>query len=432
MFSHNIEILGTTLFAIAIVHSFVASSFMRLSHRWPAKHFLSVFFHLIGEIEIVFGLWGFVLLGLWSLIETHEQAMNYFKGLHFVEPVFVFCIMLIASTSPIMYLVKKSILLLSRFLQRVLRFKSFSGQSSLLYIQLFTLLVLGPLSGSYITEPAAMTVTALALNMMLKGSDKKILYPLLGLLFVNVSIGGALTSFAAPPILMVAAVWQWSSSYVFFLIGYKSIIAVTINTIVFLFLMRRLIPSSFHPLSQAAHEKSTPWWLVSIHLAGLVFLIFWAHEPIALIAILCLFLAVTSVTQKHQSTLFFRQSFLVAFFLGGIIVFGSLQRWWLEPLLMQMSSTVLFFGATALTAFTDNAALTYLGAQVESLPQASRYFLVGGALAGGGLSLIANAPNAAGFAVLQKRFNDGLESWLLFKGALIPTLITVIVYLINF
>ncbi len=429
MFSHNIEILGSVLFAVAIAHSFVASAFMRLSHRWPAKHFLAVFFHLIGEIEIVFGLWGFVLFGLWSLIETHEQAMNYFKSLHFVEPVFVFCIMLIASTAPIMYLVKQSILFLSHHLKGLFGFKS---PSSILFIQLFVLLILGPLSGSYITEPAAMTVTALALNMMLKGNDKKVLYPLLGLLFVNVSIGGALTSFAAPPILMVASVWQWSSSYIFSLIGYKSVIAVTLNTIVFLFFMRRLIPTSFHQLSHATHEKSTPWWLILIHLTGLVLLIVWAHEPIALIAILCLFLALTSVTQKHQSTLFFRQSFLVAFFLGGIIVFGALQRWWLEPLLLQMSSTALFFGATALTAVTDNAALTYLGAQVESLPQASRYFLVTGALAGGGLTLIANAPNAAGFAVLQKRFHDGLDSWLLFKGALIPTLIAVIVYLMNF
>lgn len=429
MFSHKIEILGSVLFAVAILHSFVASFFMRLSHRWPAKHFLSAFFHLIGEVEIVFGLWGFVLLAVWSLLDGTDPSLAYFKSLHFVEPVFVFCIMLIASTAPIMYLVKQVILILSRLLQGVF---SKQTESLTVFLQLFVLLVLGPLSGSYITEPAAMTVTALALNVMLKENNKKILYAVLGLLFVNVSIGGALTSFAAPPILMVAGVWHWSSLHIFSIIGYKSVIAILLNTITFLFLMRHSIPTSFRTIGKVAIEKSMPWWLVVFHLINLVLLIVWAHEPTVLIGIVCLFLALTSVTKKYQSALFFRQSFLVAFFLGGIIVFGSLQRWWLEPLLLQMSSTVLFFGATALTAVTDNAALTYLGSQVENLPEVSRYFLVAGALAGGGLTLIANAPNAAGFAVLQKRFDDGLEAWLLFKGALIPTLITVIIYLISY
>ena len=63
----------------------------------------------------------------------------------------------------------------------------------------------------------------------------------------------------------------------------------------------------------------------------------------------------------------------------------------------QPAQSALFFGAAALTAITDNAALTYLGSLVEDISDQSKYSLVAGAVAGGGLTVIANAPNPAGF-----------------------------------
>src|SRR3546814_11932794 len=81
---------------------------------------------------------------------------------------------------------------------------------------------------------------------------------------------------------------------------------------------------------------------------------------------------------------------MVGFFLAGLVVLGGLQKWWLQDLLGGLEPTVLFWGATALTAITDNAALTYLGSLVEGASPAWHYMLVAGAVTGGGLTVIAN------------------------------------------
>ena len=89
-----------------------------------------------------------------------------------------------------------------------------------------------------------------------------------------------------------------------------------------------------------------------------------------------------------------------------------------------MSPQVLFWGATALTAITDNAALTFLGSLVEGVSDEFKYALVAGAVTGGGLTVIANAPNPAGFAILKSSFDDGAISAVgLVTAALLPTLV---------
>ncbi|MGO1893147.1 MAG: putative Na+/H+ antiporter, partial [Luteimonas sp.] len=99
-------------------------------------------------------------------------------------------------------------------------------------------------------------------------------------------------------------------------------------------------------------------------------------------------------------------------------------RWWLQPLLMNMSSDAVFFGAAALTAITDNAALTYLGSLVEGLSDEFKYMLVAGAVAGGGLTVIANAPNPAVMSIVRRYFTDETVNPLgLLIAALPPTLI---------
>jgi len=80
-------------------------------------------------------------------------------------------------------------------------------------------------------------------------------------------------------------------------------------------------------------------------------------------------------------------------------------------------------GATILTAFTDNAALTYLGSLVEGLSDAFKYALVAGAVTGGGLTIIANAPNPAGAAILRPHLEEQtLHPFRLFLAALPPTI----------
>ena len=86
----------------------------------------------------------------------------------------------------------------------------------------------------------------------------------------------------------------------------------------------------------------------------------------------------------------------------------------------------LFLAATALTALTDNAALTYLGSLIVGISDEAKYSLVAGAVAGGGLSVIANAPNPAGVALLRHGFADAsIGAGELLVGALLPTLVAI-------
>jgi hypothetical protein len=117
---------------------------------------------------------------------------------------------------------------------------------------------------------------------------------------------------------------------------------------------------------------------------------------------------------------------MVAFFLAGLVVLGGQQRWWLQDVLSRLDESTLFYGAAALTAITDNAALTYLGSLVEGVSEDYKYALVAGAVAGGGLTVIANAPNPAGFAILKDHFEDqSINALGLFAAALPPTLVAV-------
>lgn len=127
---------------------------------------------------------------------------------------------------------------------------------------------------------------------------------------------------------------------------------------------------------------------------------------------------------RYQAPLILREALLVAFFLGGLVVLGGMQRWWLQPLLLSLSQDGVFVGATLLTAFTDNAALTYLGSLVPNLPASFQYALVAGAVTGGGLTIIANAPNPAGQAILRQYFGEeGIKPLGLLAAALLPTLV---------
>jgi predicted cation transporter len=106
-----------------------------------------------------------------------------------------------------------------------------------------------------------------------------------------------------------------------------------------------------------------------------------------------------------------------------------MQQWWLQPLLMGMSADSVYFGAIALTAVTDNAALTYLASLVEGLSPEFQYALLTGAVTGGGLTIIANAPNPAGASILKSTFHEGAISPIgLLAGAALPTLIAMLCF----
>jgi hypothetical protein len=111
------------------------------------------------------------------------------------------------------------------------------------------------------------------------------------------------------------------------------------------------------------------------------------------------------------------------------VVLGGLQQWWLQPLVAALSPRALFYGALGLTAMTDNAALTYLGSLIEGLSADARQALVAGAVAGGGLTVIANAPNPAGVALLKQGFRGGVVGvWGLLAGAALPTVVAAVAF----
>lgn len=407
------EVIAACLFAIAVLHTFMAKVFERLSRRYPSH---AGFFHLLGEVEVVFGFWAIVLVFVMAFVDGKNQALAYAESRQYTEPLFVFVVMVIAASRPILQAIMATI-------NRIARLVPVRTSLATAWLSLAAV----PLFGSIVTEPAAMTIAALMLAPQIFRTEvpERLKYFALGVLFVNVSIGGTLTSFAAPPVLMVAATWNWDSAYMLATFGWKAAIAVLVNATLAVFLLRHHLPeSSITPLPSSQNVPLVPLVLVLAHFAFLAGVVTLAHHPVAFLGLFLMFLGLTQAYERYQHPLIIKEALLVAFFLAGLIVLGGMQQWWLQPIVSEMSPKALFIGATLLTAVTDNAALTYLGSLIEGISEEAKYSLVAGAVAGGGLTIIANAPNPAGVALLRRGFADhAVGAGGLFLGALLPTLV---------
>lgn len=404
------EVAAALIFALAVVHTFSVPLFSRLARRMP-RH--SDLLHLLAEVEVVFGLWAMVLVVVMSVLTGLGAATVYVDARDFTEPMFVFAIMVVAAARPVQQLAMD----LVRVLAGLLRLPGSMG----LYLVVLTVV---PLLGSFITEPAAMTLAAMILagSLFNRQVSSRLKYVTVAVLFVNVSIGGTLTNFAAPPVLMVADAWGWDLPYMASNFGWKAALATAVNALaamlLFHFELRGLAPA-VGPLT-----TRVPPLLVALHVLCMVGIVYFAHHQAMFMGVFLLFLGIATAYPRHQDRLMLREGLLVAFFLAGLVVLGGMQTWWLQPLLAGMSADQVFVGATLLTAFTDNAALTYLGSLVEGLSAEFKYALLAGAVTGGGLTVIANAPNPAGLSILRKHFTDGVVSpaWLVLS-ALLPTLV---------
>ncbi len=407
-----IQIIGATLFGAAVLHTFSTKFFEGLANRHP-RH--AGIWHLLGEVEIVFGFWAMVLVLFMFAISGRQEATAYLESRNYTEPMFVFVIMVIAGTRPILQASGALVRFIARWMPM--------PRGMAMY---FLVLAFVPLLGSFITEPAAMTLAALMLRDTLLSQEvsRRLKYATVGVLFVNISIGGTLTPFAAPPVLMVAAKWNWDIWFMLANFGWKAAIAVVVNAAVAMLVFRReLAHMGQIPGGQGA---GVPLPVVAVHLAFLVGVVVFAHHMVLFMGLFLFFLGFTAAYQRHQSPLILREALLVAFFLAGLVVLGGLQQWWLQPVLLAMDANAVFFGATALTAITDNAALTYLGSLVEGLTPEFQTALVAGAVTGGGLTVIANAPNPAGVSILKEKFTDGAIHPLgLLIAALPPTLVAI-------
>lgn len=428
--------LLTLIFFLAVLHTFAAPRFMLVSrHYWKEMCHLeleqvdsvkrkrnslrlrSMIFHLLGEVEVIFGIWLLPLTAAIALAKGYPTLFTYLSGVRFAEPVFVVVIMMMAASGPILYLTEICLSAVA----------SLGGGSVAAWW--LSILTLGPLLGSFITEPAAMTICALLLaeRFFCLRPSLPLRYATLGLLFVNISVGGTLTHFAAPPVVMVASRWGWGMSHMFHSFGWKAALSILISNMFFFLIFRRQLLVLSPTIKAEEREQQPihiPLWIMAFHTAMIAWVVFTAHHPTVVVFSLLLFLMFVFVTPRYQRAIPFRGPLLVGCFLMALVIHGDFQQWWLESLLRGLGYWSLMVGSTVLTAFNDNAAITYLASLVPNLGDCLKFSVVAGAVAGGGLTVIANAPNPAGQNLLQKFFGEeGIHPVYLFAAAIAPTLI---------
>lgn len=533
------NIVGTLIFFLAILHTMMTSIFKKAAHKAEddyedlkekklvdkdSKSVKGGIYHLLGEIEVVFGIWTIVLGLAIAFFYDWDVFTNYINKLHYTEPLFVIVIMSIAASRPIL-----------RFFEKIMYFfVKLLGET--LEAWWLVILVLGSLLGSFITEPAAMTVCAFLLSEKVFSihPSKRLQYATLALLFVNISIGGALTNFASPPILMVAEPWGWSSAFMFSQFGVKAIVSIGLSTLIYYLILRhdfkdmadaysryrfkkyiqnkfisqkeleenfdelavlvsqnthfyseldaysmilkerikdiatkklsmsdieeldiynaieekydyiklrefqRTVPGllssdlkpEYHDPNWDHRDAEVPRWITLVHIGFLVWTIVNVHSAVLFLGGFLFFLGFFQVTSFYQNRLDLKPALLVAFFLSGIIIHGTLQAWWISPILANLNGFSINITAIGLTAFNDNAALTYLASLVPDFSETLKYSVMAGALAGGGLTIIANSPNPVGASILKKHFDKGISPLLLLQYALMPTIITTIIFMV--
>ena len=445
------NVIATAIFFLAIIHTFLAPRFMKIAHHWRHEHeemlrqqgglpepmrragvrdvsVKAEIMHFFGEVEAIVGIWVVPLLIAIALSRGWLAAEQYLShSVNFTEPMFVVVVMTIASTRPVL-----------RFAEWFMSLAaSLGGRSAAAWW--LSILTIGPLLGAFIPEPAAMTISALLLARQFYDCEpsRKFKYATLGLLFVNISVGGTLTHFAAPPVLMVAGRWGWDTPFMFTNFGWKAAVGIVLANILYFFIFRgefrRLrvpAPENDKPTNWSDRTDPVPAGITVVHLFFLGWTVFTAHYPSLFIGGFLFFLAFTAATEPHQNPISLKPALLVGFFLAGLVIHGGFQGWWIAPVLASMTEVPLMFGAMTLTAFNDNAAITYLASLVPNFSDSLKYAVVAGAVAGGGLTVIANAPNPAGQSILGSYFENGVSALWLLVGALIPTAIMMAAFLL--
>ena len=439
-FAEPMNLAATAIFLLAILHTFLAARFTDLAHsvqhrrddaadaahapRRPSV--LAGFLHFLGEVEVVFGLWVVPLLVVFTLRSGWAAVTHYVdEEVVYTEPLFVIVIMALASSRPVVGFAESALR----------RIAGIGGATPAAWW--LTILIVAPLLGSIVTEPAAMTIAALLLARQFYDLQPSVAlkYATLGLLFVNVSIGGTLTHFAAPPVLMVARVWNWDLAFMLSHFGWRAVLAVVVSTLCYYALFRRElgalaqrppvadVEQPDEDVDAASGLLPVPAWITIAHLLFIAWTVINAHHPPLFLGGFLFFLGFVRATAAYQSRLDLRAPLLVGFFLAGLVIHGGLQAWWITPVLASLGETSSFVGATVLTAFNDNALITYLATLVPNLSDGIRMAVVEGAVTGGGLTVIANAPNPAGQALLARFFDGAIYPLRLLLAALIPTLI---------
>lgn len=420
------NLYASLIFALAILHTFFArkiTSFSKKLHDYHIKKgnthpetFWVEILRFLGEVEVIFGIWVIPLLILMAYFYDWKTAVDYLSERSYTESLFVVVIMALASTKPVIDVAENAIR----------RIASLGNQSVTAWW--WSILTFGPLTGSLITEPAAMTISALLLTHQFYDLKPTLYfrYATLGLLFTNISVGGTLTHFAAPPVIMVSKAWGWDTPYMFKNFGLKAVIGIVLaNTLYYLIFRKdfRELEIRKKEVKTSDSKENSPFWISLVHLFFLAWIVVHSHYPAMVVGTFLIFLGFYKATIRFQDKLDLKMPILVGFFLAGLVIHGSLQGWWISPLLSKGTFETLMVLSLILTAFNDNAAITFLASLNPSFTETFKYAVMAGAITGGGLTVIANAPNLPGQTILGKQFPNGVSVLYLFLGALAPTII---------
>ena len=378
--------------------------------------------YFLSEIEIVFAVWAIPLFLAITLIYGLPIAVEYMNTRDYTEALFIVVILSVTSTRPIVHMAEQFIASLA---------KKFGGSLSAWW---FVLLTAGPILGSFITEVGSMALCALLLGRQFYHyrPSSKLAYATLALLFVNVSVGGLLTNFASPAVLVLAHCWHWTTPDMFFDFGWKAALGILLSNTLYYFYFKKefLELNEKHRASGKLFVNSTkegeqkiPKWVVYAHIFFIIWIVAGSHYPAVFFAGFILFLGFYHSTRHHQYSLNLIRPLMVGIFLAGLVIHGGLQGWWVIKTLKGLSPLGVMGMAMTLTAFNDNAAISYLAILVPNWGDVFQYAVFTGVVAGGGLTVIANAPNPAGYVILKNHFSQGINPVKLFVAALVPTMI---------
>lgn len=458
--------ISLIFFIIALIHTFLAPLLLRF------KLFKKGVLHYLTEVEFVFPFWAMLFCLSLLYKYSYNFTADYLKEISFIEPIFVWVMLLICSCKPLLEGVKFITQMLAEFLNRklnLLNFKKINLKSEnpeipktshFNAIYFFLILCFVPLLGSIITEVAAMTLAAMMLKPYFKQMGQKFAYLAITTLCLNISIAGAITTFAAPPVLMVANKWGWDLAFMLENFAWRAFLAVPINAGLLLYFFRKRIAEiDLTHLRAAAIANSTSMNSKNINLQAtnsnnvpvlyfspiqafnrkmfflyalfLVATIILQHSLLGLAIVFALFLSSHAFFKIYHQQLLLKEASLVALFLSGLMVLGKAQAWWVQAFLAGLSPHEIFATGFGLSIVMDNAAITYLASLLPNLSTEVQYKIVAAALTAGGLSILANAPNLLALGLLKKYFKGQKISHLnWFIYAIPSTLVAVFFFLL--
>lgn len=429
------QITSTLIFVLAIIHTFLTPTFFRLAERlkkrkdqeidgvrWKKLHFFSEIFYLLSEVEIVLGIWLIPLIFLFILMNGYDAAVNYLNSITYTYSLYIVVIVVVVGSRPIIAYAEKLLDICAHLAKDTPA------------AWWWTLLTIGPLLGAIVKEPAAMAISAILLSKKFYHYNPSRLfqYATLGLLFANVSVGGMLTSFSSRALFIVADVWGWDWLYMLTRFGWKAVIGILLANTLYYFVFRKefvtRFPAKLPKLKKEEHDETPPLWITLIHLFFLALIVIFGENAPLFIGAFILFLGFWKATSFYQAPLHLRSAIFVGFFFASLLIHGKLQGWWFVPLMHSFGDFGTMMGSFVLSGFIDNAVVSYLSLEVPGLDEMKHYLIVVGAMSAGALTIIANAPNPVGHAILRGVFQSRISLVGLLLGALAPSLIFLAVF----